>query len=391
VSRFVAPASTTAATAGAERSNAVRWLDPRGRSDAHVIDSIWSDWGADDLFHDPRWFWPSLDLVSPPADGLRFALIGSPRDPVALIPVEYRRLWPHRPLPKTFGFFAKRGTLPDAAMFVRPKDAREAARALVGLLQREGGAQLDLTGLTVDGPMHRALLESVGGRRVAIPRPVDVRYYVATTDGAEAYAAARTQKHRQNLRRSWRQLAAWGEPALEISTVERAEAFAVVEALDARSWRLMETGRKAPAVATTTAVNNVCRRLIADFGEDTHRITRLRVGEVDVASCYMQIRGAVAYAWKINFDEAYGRASPGTVVFHEAIMDALRSGVTRVEFMAATFQTARAATHSHRTARDVLALPTWRGDVMNAVLRLSTRRSARQHRRAASTSSPGEA
>jgi CelD/BcsL family acetyltransferase involved in cellulose biosynthesis len=117
----------------------------------------------------------------------------------------------------------------------------------------------------------------------------------------------------------------------------------------------------------------------------------LRVGEVDVASCYMQIRGAVAYAWKINFDEAYGRASPGTVVFHEAIMDALRSGATRVEFMAATFQTARAATHTHRTARDVLALPTWRGDVMNAVLRLSTRWSGRHHGRAASPPSSGEA
>lgn len=349
----------------------ILWLDPRTTAGREKIEAAWAVWPAADLFHHPTWFWPNVDAISSPAAGLRFALLGDPAAPLALIPLERRRI-PKLPL-RMYGFLDDRGTCPEAAIFLRRGQEAEAASALVsGLRAPLAPGFLDLSGLDSDGPFCAGLRRVLG--EAAVPRPPQRQYYIRFASDADGYTAALSGKQRQNLRRAWRALEAQGRVRSVARTVEAAEAYDTVEAVDHRSWRFLDTGRKLTATQSATQVNAMFRRLIEDLRDGAvHRIGLLHLDDAVIGASYTAHYGGTAYIFKINFDEQLREVSPGMIVLHEAIVDAARLGASGCEFMARTFQAQRFATHERRIAAAIHPLPGPSAGAAAVALRLAYR------------------
>jgi len=79
-------------------------------------------------------------------------------------------------------------------------------------------------------------------------------------------------------------------------------------ALEARGWK----GRAGTAALDHGAIRRFVERAVTGLaGESKARIDRLRIGERTIATIVTLRSGATAWTWKIAYDEAFARFSPG--------------------------------------------------------------------------------
>ncbi|MEO1114503.1 MAG: GNAT family N-acetyltransferase [Pseudomonadota bacterium] len=159
------------------------------------------------------------------------------------------------------------------------------------------------------------LLMDLAGADVAVLE----RSYRASHDSGAAGQAqfddAFKGKRRKEMKRLLRRLE--DEGPVRFETIGRDALRAHFEqflALEASGWK----GRETTALASQSRTEAFSRETVAAMaGTDLVRIDELRVGEKLIASLVSLVDGGHVFAWKIAFDEAYARYSPGAqLVLH---------------------------------------------------------------------------
>jgi CelD/BcsL family acetyltransferase involved in cellulose biosynthesis len=162
-----------------------------------------------------------------------------------------------------------------------------------------------------DGPFARTLdaaLAMRGGRSVAYG--AHRRALLAPEDRGAYLAHAVGAGKRKELRRQRRRLAEAGAVTADLATEPQAVAAALADffALEAQGWK----GRAGSAAAMHEPLRRFVAEAVAALAaEGKARIDRLRVGDAAAATIVTLRSGASAWTWKIAYDEAYARYSPG--------------------------------------------------------------------------------
>jgi CelD/BcsL family acetyltransferase involved in cellulose biosynthesis len=143
-----------------------------------------------------------------------------------------------------------------------------------------------------------------GGHRRALLAPQDRSAYLAHAVGAGK---------RKELRRQRRRLGDAGPVTDDLATEPQAVAAALEDffALEAGGWK----GR----AGTAAAMHEELRRFVSDAvaglaAEGKARVDRLCVGDKAAATIVTLRSGTCAWTWKIAYDEAYARHSPGVQI-----------------------------------------------------------------------------
>jgi hypothetical protein len=184
-----------------------------------------------------------------------------------------------------FDFLAASPDLP--RLFLLPLFPTECrwANALAVALVRRGGH------MALFGQHRRALLAPLGDRETYLDRSV-------------------SRDKRRELRRQARRLAERGtvvvSHALTPDTI--APALDVFMKLEAQGWK----GRAGSAALTQSGVGAFMRQALHDLSvRHGAQLVHLAVGDRPIAAGIVLRSGDRAWFWKIVYDEAEGRASPG--------------------------------------------------------------------------------
>jgi CelD/BcsL family acetyltransferase involved in cellulose biosynthesis len=166
--------------------------------------------------------------------------------------------------------------------------------------------------LPVAGPMAQAFetaLARRGGKSIALAG--HQRALLAPAGSCEHYLdQALGGKRRKELRRQRKRLAETA-PLVTSTVTERsgmATALGDFLALEAAGWK----GRAGTAARTDEAIRSFMENAISGLARDGQaRIDRLCAGERPIAALVTLRSGSTAWCWKIAYDEAFGRFSPG--------------------------------------------------------------------------------
>ncbi|MFC2968289.1 GNAT family N-acetyltransferase [Acidimangrovimonas pyrenivorans] len=203
-----------------------------------------------------------------------------------------------------------------AAPLVDAGRAGLAWRLLLGWAHRAGARLIDLPDLPGDSPAMVPPAASVAmdgfERRVLRRDP----------EGAEVYIAkAATAKSRKSWRRQLRRLSEQG--SLEPRALGRGDpAAAWIEdflALEAEGWK----GREGTAVVADPSASAFFRRccLAAAARGELHMAGLFLDGRPIALQCNFLSAGGAGMAFKVAYDEAFARYSPGVLLELEAIRD----------------------------------------------------------------------
>lgn len=169
-----------------------------------------------------------------------------------------------------------------------------------------------------DGPVHMAMLKEFEARGLAL-----------RTYGAHARAALRAgvdgrsyleqsvpAKRRKELRRQRARLDEQGTLRFELVEDAQELAFAVRDflILEAKGWK----GRRGSAMALDPALAEFCKSALARMVEHGECcVVRLSLDSRPIASAILLQSGGQGWLWKIAYDEAYARYSPGVLLVTE--------------------------------------------------------------------------
>ena len=162
-----------------------------------------------------------------------------------------------------------------------------------------------------DGPFARTLdaaLAMRNGRSVAFDE--HRRALLAPEDRATYLAHAVGAGKRKELRRQRRRLGDAGAVTADVATGPQAVVAALADffALEAHGWK----GRAGSAAALHDELRRFVTEAVSGLAaEGKARVDRLRVGERAAATIVTLRSGAAAWTWKIAYDEAFARYSPG--------------------------------------------------------------------------------
>ena len=222
---------------------------------------------------------------------------------------------------------------------------------------RRDGRSLLLRNLPKDSASRRAL---AGRSRLAgylrSERTSRVTPYVDTSGTWEDYLAGIPRKRVVRWERRVRKLERQGD--MHISRYDAAtDVGRLVEGLievDSRSWREKQ-GTSIRGRGLDAFYRGLCRAL-ADEGwfrpfwlEHDGRMTAFVLGAV---------HGGAYYALKTAYDDSYSKLSPGTCLFYEAISDAFRTGLARVDFLGESARWKEEWATGHRDHVNVRLHPT---------------------------------
>ena len=187
---------------------------------------------------------------------------------------------------------AKRADLPRLLLLPYLPTGGAVAQALAAALAASGGKSAKLGG-------HQ--------RAVLAPR-----------DGGEDYLErAIGTKKRKELRRQRKRLADAGPLASRLVHAGGAVTAALADflALEASGWK----GRAGTAARTDDAVRSFMEQAVTALaGEHKVEVARLTLAEHPIAALVTLRSGDTAWCWKIAYDEAFARASPGVQLILEA-------------------------------------------------------------------------
>ena len=187
---------------------------------------------------------------------------------------------------------AKRADLPRLLLLPYLPTGGAVAQALAAALAASGGKSAKLGG-------HQ--------RAVLAPR-----------DGGEDYLErAIGTKKRKELRRQRKRLADAGPLASRLVHAGGAVTAALADflALEASGWK----GRAGTAARTDDAVRSFMEQAVTELArEHKAEVARLTLAERPIAALVTLRSGDTAWCWKIAYDEAFARASPGVQLILEA-------------------------------------------------------------------------
>jgi CelD/BcsL family acetyltransferase involved in cellulose biosynthesis len=174
-----------------------------------------------------------------------------------------------------------------------------------------------------DGPFA-SVLDGVLARRQLPAASYDrhQRALFAPMEDRTGYLVrAMTTKHRRELARQWRRMRDIGPVAVTAARDVAAVAQALADflRLEAGGWK----GRAGTAAASSPAIQRFVTKAVAELAlQGRARIDRLCIGANPIAACIILQSGAHAWLWKIAYDEAYARFSPGAQLIAQ-VTDAL--------------------------------------------------------------------
>lgn len=229
-----------------------------------------------------------------------------------------------------------RWSLPGATAVFEPGDAlcrdADSAAKLARVLARQR-RPLDLQRLPAASPLIPALRTAIRGRGWVSVRPAAPSPYVPLDSSWCKPESRFSARRRSDFRRAGRRAAEIGAVTCEMRAPSSDEFDAVFDeavAVERRSWKTPAGS----AIACNPAKEAFFRsyfRAASERGE--FRAVFLRIDGRAVA---MQL--AVEWAgrywlYKIGYDEAYARCSPGTLLMLHALGEAARRGLTGFELM----------------------------------------------------------
>ncbi len=333
----------------------------------HERDVILRDWRAlSDILPRGRglsacadWFWNNLDWLSPPEHRLRFVALRDGRSVVGLFPLETRRLVMAGIGVRCTGFIGGPYAVADTAI-LGDDDVDRLAGAFVSFLFDEMGGWwcFSTEGIDADSRIGRALIQAFSGRGMAVDRGSEERPYISFDGGWDGYLDSKSTNFRRNIRRAVRSLENMGRLDYRSGTASGPAALAVVDQLDAGSWRMA----KEADVARNARLMAYCRNLYDTFPDPAAHVVRyLTVNDAPVASLYGFIHEGVFYAIKINYDASASHGSPGIVLLIRVFEELALQGITSIELLGRNEYLQRLGNASRRMSRLLLFNRSGRG------------------------------
>ena len=270
------------------------------------------------LFHEPWMMLPALEAFADPS-ALKVALVRAGNQLCGVFPLEtagdirglpypHLRIWRHR--------HCMLGT-----PLVRAGHARECIAALLDWLETDpqGAGALEWSFLRAEGPFAEVLEEVLDDTdRPRCLLEAHARGLLRPRASAEDYLAEALPAHsRHELRRLERRLSERGRlDYSECSPGETAQWIEEFVALEAAGWK----GRRGSALGSTEANRVFFTRAAAEAARRGRlMILALRLDGRAVAMKLNFLAGEGSYAFKIAYDEAFRRYSPGTLLEAENI------------------------------------------------------------------------
>jgi CelD/BcsL family acetyltransferase involved in cellulose biosynthesis len=297
---------------------------------ARLIDHVaaWDDLAASaveaNVFYEP---WMLLPAVEAFAQGvaLRFVLVyaerpGEPPRLCALFP--FQRMSRYRRMPLAHFTLWRHKHCYLGTPLLRRGHARQCLGALLDWIATDprGASFVEWGLIAEDGAFHEALTAALAdtGRLSFVSKRVSRAMLRPRGDSEAFLAEALPGKSRKEFRRLERRLADTGElryiePDGAAETERWIEEFL---ALEAQGWK----GRRGSAFDCTDA----SRRFFASIAREAALRGRLmmlglKIGDRPVALKCNFLAGQGSFAFKIAYDEAYGRFSPGALLELENI------------------------------------------------------------------------
>ncbi|MBO9517838.1 MAG: GNAT family N-acetyltransferase [Porphyrobacter sp.] len=229
-----------------------------------------------------------------------------------------------------------RWRLPGAAEVFEPGDALcrddRSAETLAQFLARQA-RPVELHRVPADSSLIPALKAAIKGRGWVSVRPATACPYIAL-DASWIDAESRfSSRRRSDFRRAERRAAEFGSVTCEVLSPGLAEFDALFDeavAAEARSWKA-EAGT---AIACDPAKEQFFRSYFqAACARGEFRAAFLRIdGQVVAMQLAVEWSGRY-WLYKIGYDEAYGRCSPGTLLMLHCLGDAARRGLESFELL----------------------------------------------------------
>jgi len=239
------------------------------------------------------------------------------------------------PLCRDAGYFA-RWRLPGAREVFEPGDAvvanPQAAEHLAQGVARQH-RPLDLDRVPATSPLIPALRRAMRGRGLVSVRPAVPCPTIALTPDWCAPESRFNAGRRSDFRRAARRAEAMGRVTYDIIAPDPGAFDALFDeaiAVEVASWK-REAGT---AIASDPAKEAFFRSYFRQAaGRGTLRLAFLRI-DGRAAAMQIAIESAGRYwLFKIGYDEAFGKCSPGTLLMLHTIGYAARSGLTAFELL----------------------------------------------------------
>jgi hypothetical protein len=229
-----------------------------------------------------------------------------------------------------------RWRMPGAEEVFEPGDAvcrdGESARRLAKLLAAQA-RPIDLARIPAASPLIPALRRAMEGRGHMTVRPATPSPTIALGPEWREPESQFNSRRRSDFRRAARRAAEFGEVACEMLAPSAAEFDALFDAaiaVEAKSWKRAA----GTAILCDPAKEAFFRRYLRSACERGEgRIALLRIAGEVVAMQLAVEWGGRYWLYKIGYDEAYARCSPGTLLMLHALGDAARRGLTGFELM----------------------------------------------------------
>jgi len=204
-------------------------------------------------------------------------------------------------------------------------DYRDLAAGLAGLAA--GACEVDLHPLALDSPLARAVVNALRQRRWIVSHYACFgNWFHRVTDAdAAAYLAARPAEVRSTLRRKGAAASRTEGWRLEVctGTAQLPQALAAYEAVYQQSWKRVEP--------LQPFIRDVCA-WAANAGK--LRLGLAWVGKQPAAAQLWFVHGAVASIFKLAYDPAFGRLSPGSLLTEHLMRHVIdRDQVRRLDYL----------------------------------------------------------
>jgi len=204
--------------------------------------------------------------------------------------------------------------------------AREVIAAMLATLTTDRSLPKALLARYLDGDPEISDALAAGGH---------VRRRIVFNERTRAFftpeaGAKRSGSTRKKLRQDWNRLATAGAVAIindrEPDAVRAA--FEIFLAMEAASWK----GEAGTALLSDPADARFARRMIAGYADcGNGSIALLTVDGKPIAAQVVLMSGAHAYTWKIAYDQAYQRYSPGSLLVDRLSEMLVADGFTAID------------------------------------------------------------
>ena len=217
---------------------------------------------------------------------------------------------------------------PGDALLADPRAAGDLAQAIARLAR-----PLDLDRVPAGSPLIPALRQAMGGLGLVLVRPAVACPTIALDAGWAAPEARFNAGRRSDFRRAARRAAAMGVVEYSVLAPDAAGFEALFDeaiAVEIASWK-REAGTAIASEPAKEAFFRAYFRAAAARG-----MLRMAFLRIDGRAVAMQIAVESAgrfWLFKIGYDEAYGKCSPGTLLMLHTIGYAARGGLVAFELL----------------------------------------------------------